>query len=122
MKTISIIIFICFMAVAAIYLEEERNNIKKTVLSSSKAVGEKASQDLIQSTHEMQRTPIDPKPVVKFKSANINEAYELDEHELDELSKQLKNLKSVNQFDQKEFIPTNDTINREEREYYEPAE
>jgi hypothetical protein len=38
---------------------------------------------------------------VKFKSASINETYELDEHELDELSKQLKNLKSVNQFDQK---------------------
>ena len=113
---------ICFIAIAAIYLAEERSDIKKTVLSSSKAIGEKASRDLIQSPHEMQRMPIDPTPVVKFKSASIDETYELDEHELEDFTKQIRGLKSVNQFGQDEFIPKNGNVNSEEREYYEHGE
>jgi hypothetical protein len=121
-KKISIIIFICFLVLAVYFLLEKYNVNQQERVSGAKGVGERASHDIGQIPHEMQRIQIDSEVIIKFKSPVTSETYELDEHELDDFKKQIKSLKSVDKFDPNEFIPGDEAINREGREYYESAE
>ena len=117
MKVFSIIIFLSFLALAGFYFLGS-NKPQSSIISDSKAIGEKPSRDLAPMPPNLQRMRIDAKADIKFKATSTSEAYELDEHELDDFKRQVKNLKGVNQFGQEEFLP-NGEVNTDERDYYE---
>ena len=120
MKKTSIIIFICFLAVAAFFfMMKNEKGVPRAAAFKAKPIGEQPPLD----SPELHRVLIKSGNSIIFESKNAEETYELDEEELDMFAEQMKSLKNVNG-NQNDFQRANEgAINTTfEKAYYDLPE
>ncbi len=113
-KNCKTLIAVSVMTIIFLLFGERKNSMRMSTFEASE---KNISLDLVPIPHNMQSMSINPVGVTKLK-LDTSASDELSEFELKEFAKQIKNLNGVNQLDQREFIPSTDTIN-EDRDYYE---
>ena len=121
MKKTSIIIFICFLAVAAFFFTmKNEKGVPTAAAFKSKAIGEQPAID----SPELHRVYIKSGNSIIFESAKPEESYELDEEELDMFAQQMKSLKDVNGSSENDQLRINEgAINTTlEKAYYDIPE
>jgi hypothetical protein len=85
------------------------------VISRSKKIGEKKHPDF--TPLELQRMRIDSESTFRFENAKTSESYELDEQEMEEFTRKLNSINSINHI-QENNLPPSDVSEEREKEYY----